>query len=382
MSEVRWSEAAGVELFPGRCEGVRPPRSRGLWSSSAPFDLHALGSDRARQGAVRRQRVLDHRRGRQDHQSGHLRRVRDERVLRPDVGTVRRLGEPHDPEDDCVYVQRLATPCRRPTNGRQAVGEARAAVRRGRPAGRGRLNGPQHRFVSDRPAAGTTLQTADESVSGRRPARCARRSTYTDSSRPRPRRPAQTEVRRGEREQHDRGPHVEPQAEHVVDLDGVDAQHLDPAAAERCRPSRRARTRGRGRAGAGGRARRPRRSASRHQSELVEERRVERSRSPRSRRAGASGSISSAHGRSVGLAEQLLVEPVAPAPDRVGDQHARGERVEHRQQPDAAQPAADAARPRRARSRPRCRGRPARCTAPRPGCRPRRSRGAVSVMTW
>jgi hypothetical protein len=40
------------------------------------------------------------------------------------------------------------------------------------------------------------------------------------------------EVRRGADEQHDRGPHVEAQAERVVQLDGVDAEHLDPTAAQ------------------------------------------------------------------------------------------------------------------------------------------------------
>ncbi len=46
---------------------------------------------------------------------------------------------------------------------------------------------------------------------------------------------AHHEVGRGEHEQHDRGPDVEPQAEDVVELDVVDAQLLDPAAARACR---------------------------------------------------------------------------------------------------------------------------------------------------
>ncbi len=41
---------------------------------------------------------------------------------------------------------------------------------------------------------------------------------------------AHQEVGEGGDEEHDRGPHVEPQTEHVVELDGVDPEHLDPAA--------------------------------------------------------------------------------------------------------------------------------------------------------
>ncbi len=96
----------------------------------------------------------------------------------------------------------------------------------------------------------------------------ARPSTYTGSRLPRPgwRRPADRRSRRAASdEQHDRGPDVEPQPEHVVELDGVDPQHLDPAAAERCRPSRRARTPGRSRAGTGGRPRPARRRPPRFQ---------------------------------------------------------------------------------------------------------------------
>ena len=76
-------------------------------------------------------------------------------------------------------------------------------------------------------------------------------------------------------EQHDRGPHVEPQAADVVELDVVDAQHLDPAAAERCRSSRRARRPGRGRAGSAGRAQITSAEGPEVPQELVEERRVE-----------------------------------------------------------------------------------------------------------
>ena len=72
-----------------------------------------------------------------------------------------------------------------------------------------------------------------------------------------------------------------------------------------------------------------------------------------------------------GPAEQLLVEPVAPAAAGLGERDARGDRVaEHRQRDAAAAAARSTRRRRRARRRPRCRGRPARCRAPRPGSPP------------
>ena len=91
--------------------------------------------------------------------------------------------------------------------------------------------------------SGPGLRPASASVGG---SPCP--SRQTDSSRPGWRRPTTTKYAAASEEHDDRGPDVEPQAEDVVGLDGVDAQVLDPAAAGGVAPSRRARTPGRGRA--------------------------------------------------------------------------------------------------------------------------------------
>ena len=163
--------------------------------------------------------------------------------------------------------------------------------------------------------------------------------------------------------------------EDVLVLDVVDAQRLDPAAAggvghhvERDHPAV-AELRNRRSA----QITKP--NAPRSQMRLVEERRLE-------------GGVLLVAGRAVARvdlqrprqgrrpAEQLLVEPVAPAAHRLGDQDAGRQRVEDRRHPDALAPRADPdADGRRARSRPRCRGRRARRRARRSASCPRRSRG-------
>ena len=107
----------------------------------------------------------------------------------------------------------------------------------------------------------------------------------------------------------------------------VDAQALDPEAADAVAERRTSPAAGRRRAGSACRSR----AAAR------------RGRGSTATRRGTSGgtcvrlaypatrcssSISSAHGRSVGLAEQLLVEPVAPPADGLGERQRRGGGVE------------------------------------------------------
>ena len=99
---------------------------------------------------------------------------------------------------------------------------------------------------------GTVSARGRLSASARRSA-ASRFSVYTSVSRSGPASADHHEVHRGEGEQDDRGPDVEPQPEDVLVLDVVDPQHLDPGRARRCRPSRRAPSPGRGRASSAGR---------------------------------------------------------------------------------------------------------------------------------
>ena len=169
----------------------------------------------------------------------------------------------------------------------------------------------------------------------RRRARGPRPSSYTDSSRPGRRRPADDEVRpRPATNSTIEVQTLKPQAEDVVRARRCRCAASRSSRGRACRPSRRARAPGRGRAGTGGRARSARRtrrgsrrtrrgtSGGRSRTSLVAGRPVLRVDLQAPRQVG-------------GLAEELLVEPVAPAADRLGDQHAGRQRVDHRQHLDA-----------------------------------------------